>query len=93
MRSPAALANVLRHVRDGGRVVAGGAKWAPWRLRGTVSLNLSTWRLNRDCVTTFEGFRRPWTRLAELVPNLTVEELYFGGGYVAWATLSAPGRP
>ena len=28
MRSPAALENVLRQVRDGGRIVAGGAKWA-----------------------------------------------------------------
>jgi SAM-dependent methyltransferase len=30
MRSPAALANVLRHVRDDGRVIAGGPKWTGW---------------------------------------------------------------
>jgi SAM-dependent methyltransferase len=83
MRSPAALANVLRHVREGGRIVAGGAKWAPWRGSGAVSLNLSTWRLNRDCVTTFEGFQQPWSRLAGLVHDLHVEEKYFGGGYIA----------
>jgi SAM-dependent methyltransferase len=88
MRSPAALANVLRHVRDGGRVVAGGPKWAPWHRRGAVSLNLSTWKLNRGCVTTFEGFGRPWSRLAGLVPDLRVEELYLGGGYIAAATRS-----
>ena len=91
MRSPAALANVLRHVRDGGRIVAGGPKWVPWGRPDAVALNLVAWRLNRDCISTFEGFRRPWTRLAELVPNLEVEELeevYFGGGYLASATLA-----
>jgi SAM-dependent methyltransferase len=93
MRSPAALGNVLRHLRKGGRIVAGGAKWAPWRRSGAVSLNLSTWRLNRDCVSTFEGFGRPWSRLEELVPDLRVEEMYFGGGYIASATLSPPRVP
>jgi demethylmenaquinone methyltransferase/2-methoxy-6-polyprenyl-1,4-benzoquinol methylase len=87
MRSPAALANVLQHVRDGGRVVAGGAKWAPWRRSGGVSLNLSTWRLNRNCVSTFEGFRRPWSHLQEIVPALRVAEIYVGGGYIASATI------
>jgi SAM-dependent methyltransferase len=89
MRSPAALANVLQHVREGGRIVAGGAKWAPWRRSKAVSLNLSTWRLNRECVSTFEGFQRPWSRLADLVPDLRVEEVYLGGGYIASATRPA----
>jgi hypothetical protein len=56
-----------------------------------VSFNLSTWRLNRDCVSTFEGFGRPWSRLEELVPDLQVEEIYFGGGYIASAAI--PTRP
>jgi SAM-dependent methyltransferase len=86
MRSPGALANVLHHVREGGRIVAGGPKWVPWRGRGAVSLNLSTWRLNRECVTTFEGFRQPWSRLAGLIPDLRVDELFYGGGYIAFAT-------
>ena len=93
MRSPAALANVLAHVRKGGRIVAGGPKWAPWRRSGALSLNLSTWRFNRDCVTTFEGFSRPWSRLAELVGDLDVTEVYEGGGYIASAKLGrARGR-
>ncbi|MCW3015362.1 MAG: Methyltransferase type 11 [Solirubrobacterales bacterium] len=89
MRSPAALANVLQHVREGGRIVAGGAKWVPWRRSGAVSLNLSTWKLNRECVSTFEGFQRPWSRLNALLPGLHVEEMYFGGGYIASATRSS----
>jgi SAM-dependent methyltransferase len=88
MRSPAALANVVEHVRDGGRIVAGGPKWAPWRQAGAVSLNLSTWRLNRGCVSTFEGFQEPWSHLAARVPDLDVEERYMGGGYIASATVT-----
>jgi SAM-dependent methyltransferase len=86
MRSPAALANVLRYVRADGRIVAGGAKWAPWRRAGAVALNRSTWRLNRECVSTFEGFHHPWSRLADLLPDVQVEEVYSGGGYIASAT-------
>jgi SAM-dependent methyltransferase len=87
MRSPTALANVLEHVREGGRIVAGGPKWVSWRRPGGVTLNLSTWAFNRDCVSTFEGFQQPWGRLAELVPELHVEERYLGAGYIASATL------
>jgi SAM-dependent methyltransferase len=86
MRSPTALANVLEHIREDGRIVAGGPRWVPWRRSGAISLNLSTWQLNRECVSTFEGFQRPWSRLAELVPELLVEERYRGGGYIASAT-------
>ena len=89
MRSPDALANIVRHVRAGGRIVAGGAKWAPWWRPGAGPLNVSTWAINRDCVTTLEGFDRPWSRLAELVPRLRVEEVYFGGGYIAWGVAAA----
>jgi demethylmenaquinone methyltransferase/2-methoxy-6-polyprenyl-1,4-benzoquinol methylase len=92
MRSPAALANVLQYVREDGRIVAGGAKWAPWGQAGAVSLNLSTWRFNRECVSTFEGFHQPWSRLAGLLRDVQVEEVYSGGGYIASATRS-PARP
>jgi SAM-dependent methyltransferase len=92
MRSPAALLNVLRHVRAGGRIVAGGAKWVPWARSRAISLNLSTWRRNRGYVTTFEGFQRPWSHLADLVAGLEVEEAFDGCGYVASGTRS-PERP
>ena len=86
MRSRPALANVLRHVREGGRIVAGGAKWAPWWQPGSVALNLSTWTLNREYVTTFEGFDRPWSTLAAIVPGLEVRSVCFGTGYIAHGT-------
>jgi SAM-dependent methyltransferase len=86
MRSRPALANILRHLRDRGHVVAAGPKWAPWWQPGSLVLNLSTWRVNRDYVTTFEGFDRPWSHLAGLTADLEVEHVYAGGGYIAEGT-------
>jgi SAM-dependent methyltransferase len=83
MRSPAALVNVLRHLRPRARVVAGGPKWAPWRGSDALSMNFRTWRMNRDYVTTFEGFNRPWSHLQVLVDHLVVDEVFGGGGYIA----------
>jgi SAM-dependent methyltransferase len=88
MRSPAALTNVLEHLRPDARVVAGGPKWGPWRGSGGLSTNFRTWRMNRDCVTTFEGFSRPWSHLERLVDNLIVDEFFHGGGYLAWGRRS-----
>jgi SAM-dependent methyltransferase len=86
MRSPAALANVLDHLREGARIVAGGPKWAPLRRSGGLSVNFSTWKMNRECVTTFEGFARPWSHLQHLVDDLVVDEVFHGGGYIAAGT-------
>jgi demethylmenaquinone methyltransferase/2-methoxy-6-polyprenyl-1,4-benzoquinol methylase len=87
MRSPAALANILGQLREGARIVAGGPKWVSWWRLGSVPMNLSTRAMNREFVTTFEGFDRPWSHLAALVPDLEVTEAYMGGGYVAWGTV------
>jgi ubiquinone/menaquinone biosynthesis C-methylase UbiE len=86
MRSPAALENILRHLRDRGRVVAGGPKWAPWWRPDGAALNLLTWSVNRAYVTTFEGFDEPWSHLADLLADLDVEVVYLGGGYIAAGT-------
>ena len=59
-----------------------GAVVAP----GAAALNLWTWQMNRHYVTTFEGFERPWSLLAQELPNLAVEEVLFGAGFIATAT-------
>jgi ubiquinone/menaquinone biosynthesis C-methylase UbiE len=83
VRSPKALANVLGHVRAGGRMAAAGPKWSPL----APPLNLMVWQVARQFVTTFEGFARPWTELERVVPKLAVEETYFGCMYLAWGRL------
>ena len=87
LRSPAALANVLGQARPAARVAAAGPKWslwAPW-------LNLATWYVAREFVTTFEGFARPWSELAGFVPELRVEPAWFDTVYVAWGPLDPSG--
>lgn len=80
MRSEPALDNVLAHVRPGGSVASGGGKWAaPW----AVAVNAGVLAVHSPFVTDFAGFDRPWSLLAERVPDLTVREVAMGGGYVA----------
>jgi ubiquinone/menaquinone biosynthesis C-methylase UbiE len=86
LRSRAALVNVLGHLRPAGQVVAVGPMWTP-----LPPLNLLVWQVARHFVTTFEGFWRPWTELARLVPGLAVEEACYGCIYLASGR--APGRP
>ncbi|HUA46145.1 MAG TPA: methyltransferase domain-containing protein [Solirubrobacteraceae bacterium] len=86
LRSPGALANVFAHVRPGGRVVAAGPKWVPWWRPASLALNSYAWLVNRHYVTTFEGFDAPWSHLDRLLPDLAVEELFFGAGFIAVGT-------
>jgi ubiquinone/menaquinone biosynthesis C-methylase UbiE len=84
IRSPAALSNVVGHVRSGGRVAAVGPKRAP---RWAVPVNLMMSRIAARYVTTDEGFERPWEHLADLVPGLEVESHMAGGAYLASGTV------
>jgi trans-aconitate methyltransferase len=80
LRSPAALLNVIDHLRPGAWVAAGGGKWAaPWML----ALNMQVMALHGPYVGSFEGFERPWSHLEELTEDMRVDELALGSGYVA----------
>jgi ubiquinone/menaquinone biosynthesis C-methylase UbiE len=81
MRSVEALENVLNHLRPGGRVAAAGVKWATsvW----AAPVNLARRLQARPYVTTFEGRKRPWDLLEQLVPDLHVEATSLGRTYVA----------
>jgi demethylmenaquinone methyltransferase/2-methoxy-6-polyprenyl-1,4-benzoquinol methylase len=83
MRSPQALENAVRSVKKGGRVVAAGAKWAPW---WAWPVNIAVWYFARQYTTTFEGFSRPWSHLDHCVSGLQVESHLRGTMYVAWGT-------
>ena len=93
MRSPRALENVIRQLRPGARVIAGGPKWAPPWTPWASMVNLWTWQLNRRYITTWEGFGRPWTHLARFVPDLEITPVFLDGGYLASGTLPRTKRP
>ncbi len=80
MQSPAALRNIVDHLRPGAVVAATGGKrpqlWM-WPLRKWVT------ELHEPFISDFSGFDQPWGVLADFLPDLRVRELAFGAGYLA----------
>lgn len=84
MRSPAAVGNVVDHVKSGGRIAVVGVTWAPW---WALPFNVYQWFTLRRGATTYEGLGRPWSHLEMLIPRLQVKRVFrwqHGGYYVAW---------
>ena len=80
MRTPGALANVVRHLKPGARIVAAGLKWAPvW----AMPLNILVWNAALRSTSTLEGLARPWNHLEPLVSRLKVEQMLGGTVYIA----------
>jgi ubiquinone/menaquinone biosynthesis C-methylase UbiE len=80
LQSRRALDHAFAHLRRGGRVAAFGAKRAArWKLPA----NLCTRRISNRHDTTTEGTEAPWRNLAEYLDSLRVEEVAFGGAYIA----------
>ncbi|HEY6420133.1 MAG TPA: methyltransferase domain-containing protein [Candidatus Binataceae bacterium] len=83
LRTPAAIANIFRHLKPGARVAAAGLKWAPmW----AMPVNLFVWQAAMRSVTSLAGLRAPWSNLERFVPGLVVERMLGGGVYVARGT-------
>lgn len=79
LRSDASLRVVMRMLRPGARVAAGGGKWAaPWM----IALNYQVLMLHAPYVRSFEGFHRPWSRLERFLEDVRPVEVAFGSGYV-----------
>lgn len=88
LRSDAALAAVMAHLKPGARIAAFGAKRAPgWNL----PVRLWVWRRARSYFTTFEGYDRPWDKLERAIPDLRVESVAFGSAYLAWGVAGGEG--
>jgi ubiquinone/menaquinone biosynthesis C-methylase UbiE len=81
MRSPAALKRVMDSLRPGGRIAVLGVKWAP---RWALPINLVVRVVSTRFVSTLEGYDRPWSHLQSLMPNLQIEPVLLGAGYLAW---------
>lgn len=89
LRRPEAIANVIRHLKPGARVVASGLKWAAsW----ANPANLLILPAALHSVTSFEGLRQPWSRLAAHTGPLDVETMLLGAVYIASGELADAGR-
>jgi SAM-dependent methyltransferase len=85
LRRPEAVANVLRHLEPGARVVASGLKWAaPWAPGLPSPVNLFVWPAAAHSVTSFEGLGRPWGLLQSQLGGFEVEPALMDAAYLAW---------
>jgi SAM-dependent methyltransferase len=85
--SPRALNNLLPHLADGARVVAFGAKLSRGRMRKILSVLFRAVFSRLTFASTPALDYEPWARLAERVPGLQVEELFFGWLFFAWGSI------
>lgn len=82
LRSRPALENIVNLLRPDGRIAVASARaagWVPPRIARAIA---------RPYVTTFEALDRPWTILAELVPNLRIEMMFRGCMFLACGSVS-----
>jgi demethylmenaquinone methyltransferase/2-methoxy-6-polyprenyl-1,4-benzoquinol methylase len=87
LQSPDALRNVMKKLRPGARVAAGGGKWAaPWM----VGMNLQVRALHAPYVRSFGGFGRPWSQLEQVIEDVHVREVAFGSGYIVTGQAPLP---
>jgi ubiquinone/menaquinone biosynthesis C-methylase UbiE len=84
LRTPAAVANVIRNLKPGARVVASGLKWArPW----AMPTNLMVLQAALLSVTSLEGLAQPWSNLARWARIDDVAMMLGRGVYIASATV------
>jgi SAM-dependent methyltransferase len=87
LQSAAALDNVFERLRAGAAVAAIGGKWPGvwlWPLRPWVAL------LHQPFVRDFTGFDQPWRLLNRYVPDLEIQDLAAGSGYLATGHARGP---
>jgi ubiquinone/menaquinone biosynthesis C-methylase UbiE len=82
LQSPRAVANVVAHLKPGARIGSAGGKLAA---RWNLPVNFVVRRAARPYISTFRNFDSPWRELERYVENLEIQQLAFGGAYVAWA--------
>jgi ubiquinone/menaquinone biosynthesis C-methylase UbiE len=82
LRTPQAVANVMRQVRPGGRVAVAGMKFFPW---WTGPLNLLPWLKNRPYNARPADLWHPWDLLEAHCQGFTRSSVMWGMGYIASA--------
>ena len=88
LQSPAAVSNVVAHLKPGARVASVGAKlaggWSPL-------VNFFVRRSAKPYMTTFRGLDRPCRELERYAQEFDVKSLALGGAYVASSRLTDEG--
>ena len=84
LQEPLAIANVMRHLRPGARIVACGLQWAPvW----AWPVNLFVLGAARYSVTSLAGLGCPWGLLAKHLAGLHVSTMMAGAVFIASGVL------
>ena len=80
LQQPAAITQVLRHLKPGARVVASGLKWAgPWNW----FTNMFVLPAALHSMTSLNGLEQPWRQLAWHLPDLDLQFWLNDGVYIA----------
>jgi SAM-dependent methyltransferase len=81
LQTPAALANVLSHLKPGARLVATGLKWADPGLAWSANLFVLPAALRS--VSSLAGLNAPWALLQQQLGALVIEPRLMGAAYLA----------
>ncbi len=82
-RTTAAIDNILRQVKPGGKVVVAGMKFFPW---WTGPLNLLAWLKNRPYNANPADLWSPWDLVQARCVDFKVQSMQGGMGYIACGT-------
>lgn len=83
LQSEGSIKRVRELVRPGGRIAAGGMKFADGgRLRNAFVRTVA-----RPYVTTFDGYGEPWRPLEDVLVGLRIQRAWADVAYIAWATV------
>ena len=87
LRRPAALDNVLSHLKPGARVVATGLQWAaPW----AWPVNLFVMGAALYSVSSLDGLAQPWSELAARLQGFEAHPTWMGSIFIASGTWPGP---
>jgi arsenite methyltransferase len=84
LRTPAAVANIVRQAKPGARIAVAGVKFFPW---WTGPLNLLAWAKNRPYNAKAADLWAPWDIVQTYCSSLERESTQWGMGYIARGTL------
>jgi len=84
LRTPQAVANIVRQARPGARIAVAGMKFFPW---WTGPLNLLAWLKNRPYNARPADLWSPWDIIEGCCDRFERHATQFGMGYIAHGTL------